>query len=78
LVSNCPTDGFAYSIYVRGNYVYLADKEKGLIVVNISDLADPFILGSFEMSTTPNSVFVDGSYAFVTDSEGLKIIQIAP
>ncbi|MCK4359459.1 MAG: hypothetical protein KAW92_12110 [Candidatus Cloacimonetes bacterium] len=79
-VANCPTNGFAYSVYARDNYVYLADKEKGLFVidVSVSNPLAPYILGTFEMTTEPVSIYLYGSYAFLADNEGLKIVQVAP
>ncbi len=80
------TDGFGYSVYVQGqdryeeDHVYLADKELGLFVIDISDIYNPFILGTLEMDTEPVTIhkFFQSSYVFLTDNEGVKTVQVAP
>jgi len=80
------TDGFAYSVYVQGqdrfeeDHVYLADKENGLFVIDISDINDPYVLGTLEMDTEPVTIhkFFQSSYVFLTDSFGVKTAQVAP
>jgi hypothetical protein len=72
------TDGFAYDVHVDDDFAYVADLDHGLFVIDISDINNPYILGWYEMDTEPTSLFNYGSYAFLTDAEGLKIIQIKP
>jgi hypothetical protein len=80
------TGGFANGVYVQGqgllleDHVYLLDREKGLYVIDISDISNPYILGYHEMDSEPVSIakFFFSSYVFIADSEGLKIIQVAP
>lgn len=72
------TEGFAYGVQVDNDFAYVADLDHGLFVIDISDINNPYILGWYEMDTEPTSLFNYGSYAFVTDAEGLKIIQIKP
>ncbi len=85
-VSYVGTGGFANGLYVQGQgrlqeeHVYLLDREKGLYVIDISDITSPYILGQYEMESEPKSIskFFHSSYVFIADSEGLQIIQVAP
>jgi hypothetical protein len=43
-VSNINTPGEPHGIFVSDNYAYIADRDSGLQVVNISDLQNPFIV----------------------------------
>ncbi|MFX1426166.1 MAG: hypothetical protein ACFFBE_06910, partial [Promethearchaeota archaeon] len=59
------TTGNAYSVYVSGDYVYVADGDSGLAVIDISDPTDP---GSPVYEDTTGSafdVYVSGDYAYV-------------
>ncbi|HHE38528.1 MAG TPA: hypothetical protein ENL20_08140, partial [Candidatus Cloacimonetes bacterium] len=78
LVSNLNVEGFASSIFADDIYIYLTDKENGFHVIDISDHSAPYILGTVALTTQPVSVHFSGSYAFVADNEGLKIIQVLP
>jgi len=72
------TDGFVYALHASPNYVYLADKQLGLVVVNVSNVNNPHIMGNYKSNSAANSIFLRGSYAFMTNGEGLEIIQVAP
>lgn len=76
LLAETSTKGFACGIHPKDNYIYIADKERGLVVVDASDPRHPYVLGFLELSSPPNSIYVSGSYAVITDDDGLNIIQI--
>ena len=83
LISNLDIQGFASSVFDNSvfaddNYIYMTDKDNGFLVIDISDHSAPYILGTVSMTTQPVSVYLFGSYAFVADNEGLKIIQVLP
>jgi hypothetical protein len=67
-------------VYQNYDFVYLVDKEKDVLVIDITDKTNPYILGSVEMTTNPISVssFYYSSYMFLIDDEGLKVVQVAP
>jgi hypothetical protein len=85
-VSYVNTGGFANSVYVQGqgriqeDHVYLLDREQGLYVIDITDISNPYILGTYEMDSEPVSIskFFHSSYVFIADNVGLKIVQVAP
>jgi len=43
-VGHIDTNGYAYGIYVKGDYAYVADEDNGLVViVNVTDPTNPNI-----------------------------------
>lgn len=44
----CYTPSNAYDVAVAGEYAYIADGSEGLCVVNVSDLENPVVVGSFD------------------------------
>jgi hypothetical protein len=77
-ITNFPGEGFIYDVAIQENYIYLIDKNKGVIILDVSDINNPYQIGNFSMQTDPVSACNFGSYLFVTDNEGLKIIQVRP
>jgi hypothetical protein len=67
----------ARAVYIVGNYAYLLT-ERGLAIVNISDAANPRWVGEVGSPALrqPRSLAVQFRYAFVTDAEGLKVLDI--
>ena len=63
---------------VSGNHVYVADRESGLRVIDISDRSSPQIVGSVDTPDLSVSVAVAGGYAYVVGdgSSGLQVIDI--
>lgn len=67
------TPGTVTDVYVSTPYAYVADNS-GLLVIDISDPSQPQEVG--QGSTTGYTVYVSGSYAYVTDA-GLRVIDIS-
>jgi hypothetical protein len=66
------------SIAVVGNYVYVADGEGGLRIVDVSDPFAPFEAGYYDTAGQTESVAVSGNYAYVADlDQGLRVINIS-
>ncbi|MDP8209466.1 MAG: hypothetical protein RAO94_13050 [Candidatus Stygibacter australis] len=78
VIKNLTTGGFVNGVFAENNYVYISDIEKGFHVIDCSNPSSAYILGSLEMITEPLSIHIAGSYAYLTDSEGIKIIKIKP
>ena len=72
-----PLPDMAQDIVVAGDYLYVADNNGGLRIVNIANPIAPVEVG---FSTTPglaNGVAVAGDYAYVADDiGGLRIVNI--
>ncbi|MBN2184647.1 MAG: T9SS type A sorting domain-containing protein [Candidatus Krumholzibacteriota bacterium] len=77
LAGSFDTDGTAYDVALAGDYVFIADYTNGVVVVDISDPADPFIAGTYN---TPGSAFgltVSGDHLYVADmAAGLVVLSI--
>ena len=74
-VSECEGLFYVKRVLVKNDFAYILDSNFGLYVINISDKDNPFIQGSFEMDN-PSSLDILGSYLYVTNEEGMIILQI--
>ncbi len=75
IVGQLNTEGEARSIAISGNYVYIADYGNGLIVAGIENPESPILVG-YLPDTYIWDIDVQGSYAYVVDKEGLKIVDV--
>jgi hypothetical protein len=65
-------------IFVQGNYAYCAAVEGGLDIVDITNPAQPVLLGNCNTTGYANGVYVSDKYAYLEeDSEGLQIIDVS-
>jgi hypothetical protein len=77
LAGTCLTAGGAQDVSVIGNYAYVTDGT-GLHVVDISDPANPGVMGSCLGSGYAYSSAISGCYAFVAASTaGLQVVDIS-
>jgi hypothetical protein len=78
LVGNYDTSGYAISVQVVGNYAYVADRDSGLQIIDISNPTTPTLKGNYDTSGYAYGVQVVGNYAYVADDySGLQIIDIS-
>ncbi len=78
LAGSYDTPGIANSVYVSGNYAYVADGSSGLQIIDISDPANPTVKSTYDTPGHAWDVFVSGNYAYVADRDtGLLIIDIS-
>ena len=71
IIANLDTPGEADKMFVDGEYLYIADGLAGLTVADISDPADPFIIGRADPQTgSAQDVKVVGDYCFVSSGSG--------
>ncbi|MFC1898048.1 hypothetical protein ACFLYJ_00590 [Candidatus Cloacimonadota bacterium] len=67
--------GIPKSIYVDGDYAYIAAGEDGLSIVYIAG-SSLFVVSNYPLADA-RDVFIDGNYAFVADGmNGMKILDI--
>ena len=72
------TPDYARGVAVSGSYAYVADDEKGLRIINISNPSRPYEVGYYDTPGYAYGVAVSGFYAYVADGyEGLRIINIS-
>lgn len=70
------TGGYPESVVVAGGLVYVADRNLGLLIVDVGDAANPTLKGSLRMSYA-NEVVIAGSYAYVADgSGGMRVVDV--
>lgn len=80
IINSMPTSNFSIEdIYISGNYAYVAADIAGLLIMDISDLNKPILIGSVDTPIRARSVFVSGKYAYVATwgEEDLYIIDIS-
>ncbi|MFN3929222.1 MAG: carboxypeptidase regulatory-like domain-containing protein, partial [Thermoflexus sp.] len=66
--------GVVADVAVAGSYAYVADREGGLRIVDVSDPAAPREVGFYDTPGYAGDVAVVGSYAYVADGEGGLVI----
>jgi hypothetical protein len=77
LVGSYDTDGTALGISIANSYAYVADREQGLRIVDVSEPASPTEVGS-AITTYASGVAVAEDYAYVGDGQaGLRVIDIS-
>jgi len=72
------TTGLAHSVFVSGDYAYVADGLTGLAVIDISDPTNPGSPVYEDTAGNAFDVYVSGDYAYLADlTEGLAVINIS-
>jgi hypothetical protein len=83
LVSTLDTDGDTKAVAVFDKYAFLADGDKGLKIINISDPSTPTLVGSFDTPGDASRVWIrDAStntvYAYIADGDkGIRAIDVS-
>jgi len=77
IVGSCLTPYKAWTVYVEGNYAYVACDSSGLQIVDISDPSDPVIVAFYNTPGISFDIFVTGQYAYIADFSSLQIINIS-
>jgi len=77
LIGRCNIDGFIYSVFISDSYAYMADQYYGFHIIDISDPAHPYEIGSWgSASVSGRRIFVSGSIVYLADRNGgLRIIN---
>ena len=72
------TSGNARDVAVADGYAYIADSSNGLVVVDVSDPANPIGAGGYDTSGYAYGVAVSGDYAYVADEiNGLVVVDVS-
>ncbi len=76
-VSQFYTHGYAYGVYISGNYAYIADCNMGLKIVDVSNPLSPSLVGGYLVrGYSQANVSVSGNYAYLANGY-LLIIDIS-
>ena len=73
------TPGTAWGVAVSGSYAYVADRDFGLQIIDVSNKANPTRVGWYDTRGLSYDVVVLGNFAYVADSfrGGLQIIDVS-
>lgn len=72
------TPGNALGVYFCSNFIYIADEQMGLHIIDEADPYNPIQAGWCDTPGRANAVFVVGNYAYVADGyKGLQIIDVS-
>lgn len=83
LVSTIDTDGDTKSVTVFDKYAFLADGDKGLKIINISDPSAPVQVGSYDTPGDASRVWIrrasaSAVYAYIADGDkGIRAIDVS-
>jgi len=78
IIGSGDTPGKAWDVAVVGNTAYVADRDSGLQVIDISTSSNPVIIGSKDTPGEAYGVMVVGDTAYVADKDsGLQVIDIS-
>lgn len=70
--------GMAVAVAVTNNLAYIASVDGGLMILDVSNAAQPVWVGGCAANTYANGVAVAGQYAYVADYyRGLEIIDVS-
>lgn len=78
---NTPIDA-VYSLFVSGNYAYLANGWGGLRIINIENPSQPYEMGRYTLPTRCEDVYVRDTLAFtsfqaVSEGGGLVVLNVS-
>lgn len=78
ILGNCQTTGIPNDVFVKGIYVYIANGEEGLSIIDVSNPAFPSLVSSISTGNFARKVFVKDNYAYVTGGlGGLDVINVS-
>ena len=70
IISEVNTPGTAVDVKVHDNYAYVADKEYGISVIDISDITQPELVFNYDTSGYAQRIDVEGDYLVVASGGG--------
>jgi hypothetical protein len=65
----------AVNVTLAGNEAYIA-ADVGVVIVNLSDPLKPRVIATVREIKKPKAIAIQFRYAFVTDAEGVKVIDV--
>ena len=78
IISNCSFPSSAQGMAISGSRAFIADRYAGLFILDISNLSEPYQIGSIDTSGSANDVAVVGNYTYVADGDGgLRIYNVS-
>lgn len=73
-----PTPDGSSDVFIENNYAYIAEGMAGMRIVDITDPANPELVGTFVVPISPcNRVKIQGNYAYLAENyPGFQIVDI--
>ncbi len=69
--------GLAYGIEYKDGFVFLANRDAGICVIDVTNPENPIEVGSFDTRGSAWGITVSGDLAFVADIQGLCILDVS-
>lgn len=66
------------NVYKFGNYVYVTDTQAQMHIINVQTPSSPYIAKTVALNGIGTCIYANNEYAYVSDSNGLEIIDILP
>jgi hypothetical protein len=77
LIKTIDVDGYAYPVGVHDGYAYAMDSKQGFRVIDITPPESAYVIKTVYSLADPSDVSLDGDYAFVSEWNNLKILDIS-
>ncbi len=77
LAGSCDPEVTPTNVFISGDYAYMAAGNDGIIVISISDPANPQVVGSYSSGERIHEVIVQNNRAYFADSNGLTVLDIS-
>jgi len=77
LIGAYDTPGGAWDVFQAGALAYVADRESGLQILDVSNPASPTLRGAYDTPSHARAVCVRDTVAYVADYGGLQILNVA-
>ncbi len=70
---------YGEKLFKSGNFVYIADRNRGIHIIDVSDISNPVVKSRFYLSGAYfTDIYISGDYAYAVDKiSGLKIIDVS-
>lgn len=81
-------DNNTYGIFIEGNYAFISGRNTNLIIVDVTNIGDPKVVGECKVPGVSYNVYVNDDYAYInyvvldddgnfTEESGLQIIDVS-
>ncbi len=77
-IKTCETDGAANGVFVKEDYIYVADGANGLAIFDASVPANTTESYQIDTISSANGVCVGENYTYIVTDEGLEIFVLLP
>ena len=67
----------AVDVLVNDGVLYISDRDKGLVIVDISDVSNPKLLGEVPLSTSPQQLLFSQDHIFIAASSNIAIVDVS-